>query len=100
VTTSIGAEGLPLGALRPHLVADEPAELANRVHALYSDQMLWERAQRQLRKTVEARFDHGTFRRTLVEAMSHLGVAPPTSVFNVDPSRLSRSAPELGVAVG
>jgi GT2 family glycosyltransferase len=100
VTTSIGAEGLPLGALRPHLVADEPAELADRVHALYADQMLWERAQRQLRKTAEERFDRGTFRRTLVEAMSHLGVGPPTGVFDVDPSRLSRSARELGVAVG
>jgi GT2 family glycosyltransferase len=100
VTTSIGAEGLPLGALRDHLVADEPAELADRVHALYVDQMLWERAQRQLRKAAESRFDHGTFRRTLVEAMSHLGVAPPAGVFHVDSSRLPRSAHELGVAVG
>jgi GT2 family glycosyltransferase/glycosyltransferase involved in cell wall biosynthesis len=100
VTTSIGAEGLPLGALRPHLVADEPAELADRVHALYVDQVLWERAQRQLRNAAESRFDRGTFRRTLVEAMSHLGVAPPAGVFDVDSSRLPRSAHELGVAVG
>jgi GT2 family glycosyltransferase/glycosyltransferase involved in cell wall biosynthesis len=100
VTTNIGAEGLPLGALRPHLVADEPAELADRVHALYVDQVLWERAQRQLRNAAESRFDRGTFRRTLVEAMSHLGVAPPAGVFDVDSSRLPRSAHELGVAVG
>jgi hypothetical protein len=26
-------------------------------------------------------FDRGTFRRTLVEAMSHLGVLPPEGVF-------------------
>ena len=81
VTTAVGAEGLPLGALRDRLVAEEPDEQAQLVHALYTDSKLWEQAQRELLSVVRQRFDLGTFRRELVRGMSHLGLAPPADAF-------------------
>ena len=87
VTTPVGAEGLPLGGLRQSLVAEEPGALAELVHALYTDEQLWNRAQRGLLDIARDTFDRGTFRRTLVEAMSHLGILPPEGVF------AARSAP-------
>lgn len=81
VSTAVGAEGLPLGSLRPHLVAEEPARLAELVHALYTDEQLWTRAQQGLLDIARSSFDRGTFRRTLAEAMSHLGVQPPEGAF-------------------
>ena len=80
-TTPVGAEGLPLGPLRPNLVAEEPAALAELVHALYTNEQLWSRAQRGLLDIARNNFDRGTFSRTLAEAMSHLGVLPPEGVF-------------------
>ena len=81
VTTPVGAEGLPLGPMRPTLVAEEPLALAELVHALYTDEQLWGRAQRGLLDMGRNTFDRNTFRRTLVEAMSNLGVMPPGDVF-------------------
>jgi hypothetical protein len=81
VTTAVGAEGLPLGPLRPSLVAEEPAAIAELVHALYTDEQLWGRAQRGLLDIARTTFDRATFRRTLAEAMSHLGVLPPEGIF-------------------
>ena len=81
-TTPVGAEGLPLGPLRPKLVAEEPAALADLVYALYTDERLWSRSQRGLLDIARHSFDRGTFRRTLVEAMSYLGVLPPEGVFS------------------
>lgn len=81
VTTAVGAEGLPLGSLASSLVAEEPAVLAELVHALYTDEQLWRRAQRGLLDIARNTFDRETFRRTLAEAMSHLGVLPPEGVF-------------------
>jgi len=80
-TTPVGAEGLSLGPLRSSLVAEEPAALAELVHALYTDEQLWSRAQLGLIDLARTNFDRGTFRRTLAEAMSHLGVLPPEGVF-------------------
>ena len=81
VTTAVGAEGLSLGPLRSALVGEEPDRIAELVHALYTDERLWGRAQRELLDIARNSFDRGTFRRTLVEAMSHLGVLPPDGVF-------------------
>lgn len=81
VTTSVGAEGLPLGSLASNLVAQEPREIAELVHALYTDEHLWHRSQRALLDIARSTFDRGTFRRTLAEAMSHVGVLPPEGVF-------------------
>jgi glycosyltransferase involved in cell wall biosynthesis len=81
VTSAVGAEGLPLGALRDRLVAEDPNEQARLVHALYTDRTLWEQAQRELLSIIRRRFDLGTFRRELVRGMSHLGLAPPADAF-------------------
>jgi len=81
VTTAVGAEGLPLGAMRSTLVAEEPAALAELAYALYTDEQLWARTQRGLLDVARNSFDRGTFRRTLVEAMSYVGILPPEGVF-------------------
>ena len=77
VTTSIGAEGFPLGDVRGSLVADDPAGLAQRLGRLYDDRDEWERAQAHLLELAATRFDRASFQRTLVEALTHVGVAPP-----------------------
>ena len=77
VTTSIGAEGFPLGDVRGSLVADDPAGLAQRLGCLYDDRDEWERVQAHLLELAATRFDRASFQRTLVEALTHVGVAPP-----------------------
>ena len=89
VTTAVGAEGLPLGPLRSHLVTEEPLRLAELTHALYTDEQLWQRAQQSLLDVARTSFDRGTFQRTLAEAMSHLGVLPPEGVFDGVPYELA-----------
>jgi glycosyltransferase involved in cell wall biosynthesis len=77
VTTSVGAEGFPLGELRSSLVADSPAALAAVLGRLYDDRTEWERAQAQLLELAATRFDRASFQRTLIEALTYVGVAPP-----------------------
>jgi O-antigen biosynthesis protein len=77
VTTSVGAEGFPLGEVRGSLVADDPEGLATLLDRLYTDRDEWERAQNHLLELARARFDRASFQRTLIEALSHVGVAPP-----------------------
>jgi GT2 family glycosyltransferase len=89
VTTAVGAEGLPLGGLRSKLVAEDPLRLAELTHSLNTDIDLWRRAQRSLLDIARNSFDRGTFRRTLAEAMSHLGVLPPEGVFDGVPLELA-----------
>ena len=88
VTTAVGAEGLPLRSLSSVLVAEDPADVAQLTYALYTDEQLWRRAQRGLLDIARNHFDRGTFRRTLAEAMSHLGVLPPEGVFGGAPLEL------------
>ncbi len=80
ITTTIGAEGIPLGDLRASLVADDPAGLAQLMGELYTDRAEWERAQTRLLELATSRFDRASFQRTLIEAMTHVGVAPPTRI--------------------
>ena len=89
VTTSVGAEGLPLGHLRSATVAEDPEKIAERVYALYTDEALWGKTQRGLLDIARSRFDRDTFRRTLAEAMSQLGVLPPEGVFDGLPRELA-----------
>jgi glycosyltransferase involved in cell wall biosynthesis len=77
VTTSVGAEGFPLGDVRESLVADDPAGLARLLGRLYTDRAEWERAQAHLLELGATRFDRESFQRTLIEALTHVGVAPP-----------------------
>ena len=80
VTTTVGAEGFPLGPARDSLVADDPAGLARAVGRLYADRAEWERAQAHLLELARTRFDRASFQRTLLEAMTVVGVAPPPPV--------------------
>jgi GT2 family glycosyltransferase len=82
VTTSVGAEGFPLGELRASLVADNPAGLARLMGMLYTDRGEWERAQGHLLDLAATRFDRASFQRTLLEAMTHVGIAPPSTVLS------------------
>jgi len=77
VTTTVGAEGFPLGDVRDSMVADNPAGLAGRLGRLYADRAEWERVQARLLELAATRFDRTSFQRTLIEALSHVGVAPP-----------------------
>ena len=78
VTTTVGAEGIPLRDLP--LVADNPPGLARLLGRLYTDRDEWTRAQAGLLELARTRFDRSSFQRTLVEAMSYTGVAPPPRV--------------------
>jgi glycosyltransferase involved in cell wall biosynthesis len=77
VTSSVGAEGLGLGELTPALVADDPDGQASLVWGLISDRARWEGIQHGVLAVAAERFSRERFRADLVEAMSHLGVAPP-----------------------
>jgi glycosyltransferase involved in cell wall biosynthesis len=77
VTTPTGAEGLGLGDLEAILVAEDDRELARRALELYDNHDLWSDVQRRLLRLVEERFGRDRFRETLVEALTHVGVAPP-----------------------
>jgi O-antigen biosynthesis protein len=79
VTTRVGAEGLGLEALAALLVNDEPDEIARRALLLYRDREVWERAQRELLRIVTRRFNRGSFRQTLAEALLPAAIEPPRS---------------------
>jgi glycosyltransferase involved in cell wall biosynthesis len=78
VTSTIGAEGLGLGELTAALVADDADAQASLVMELITDRLRWEEAQRGVLAVAAEKFSRERFRTDLVEAMSHLGVAPPT----------------------
>jgi GT2 family glycosyltransferase len=80
VTTAVGAEGLPLGAVRDALVAEDPASLVRRIVSLYEDRAEWERVQEHLLEIARTRYDRASFQRTLIEAMACVGVAPPAGL--------------------
>ena len=80
VTTAVGAEGFPLGDVEASMVADDPKALARLLGRLYTDRSEWEHVQARLLELGATRFDRDSFRRTLIEAMTHVGVAPPPAV--------------------
>jgi glycosyltransferase involved in cell wall biosynthesis len=80
VTSSIGAEGLGLGELTDALVADNADGQASLVLQLLNDRSRWEHVQRGLLAIANERFSRQRFQSDLVEAMSHLGVAPPSGL--------------------
>jgi glycosyltransferase involved in cell wall biosynthesis len=77
VTTAVGAEGLPLGDVRDSVIAEDADGLANRIAALYEDRAEWERVQAHLLELAATRYDRASFQRTLIEALTHVGIAPP-----------------------
>ena len=62
------------------MVADDPKALARLLGRLYTDRSEWEHVQARLLELGATRFDRDSFRRTLIEAMTHVGVAPPPAV--------------------
>ena len=79
VTTTIGAEGLPLADLRPLIVADAPIDIPRRALTLYRDRDLWTQVQCTLRDLAATRYSTRALRRELVEAMMAVGFAPPAA---------------------
>ena len=77
VTSNVGAEGLGLGDLADALVADDAETQASLALELIGNRSRWEEAQRGVLTVAAERFSRKRFRLNLVEAMSHLGVAPP-----------------------
>ena len=77
VTSPTGAEGLGLGDLEPLIVSDDDQELARLALELYRDSDRWEHVQSGLLTLVADRFGRERFRETLVDAFTHVGVAPP-----------------------
>jgi len=77
VTTPVGAEGLGLGELENVLVAESSSELARLALDLYRDPVLWSHVRGEILEVVENRFGRERFRRTLIEALGQVGVAPP-----------------------
>ena len=59
VTTSMGAEGLPLVDGRHALIADEPRAFADAVVRLYEDPVLWARLSDEGRRLVDAELGPG-----------------------------------------
>jgi uncharacterized repeat protein (TIGR01451 family) len=76
VTTTVGAEGLPLTGLRSVMVADAPMEIARRALRLYRDRALWTDVQQALRDIAAARYSRAALRRELVDALAVVGLAP------------------------
>jgi glycosyltransferase involved in cell wall biosynthesis len=77
VTSAVGAEGLQLGSLRRVTVAEASSDQAHLTLALYRDEQLWTTTQQRLLVLARRKFGRARFRRSLVTAMSHAGVAPP-----------------------
>ncbi|WP_199440654.1 glycosyltransferase [Umezawaea beigongshangensis] len=76
VTTTVGAEGLRLGAFAKHLVADSPAEMAELAAALLSDDALWLEAHHEVLRIAREWFSWRAFRGELDEVLVDCGVAP------------------------
>jgi glycosyltransferase involved in cell wall biosynthesis len=77
VTSNVGAEGLGLGDLADALVADDAETQTSLALELISNRSRWEEAQRGVLTVAAERFSRKRFRLNFLEAMSHLGVAPP-----------------------
>ncbi len=63
------------------MVADDPAGLAQRLSRLHGDREEWRRVQAHLLELARTRYDRASFQRTLIEAMTYVGVAPPHAAF-------------------
>jgi glycosyltransferase involved in cell wall biosynthesis len=77
VTTPAGAEGLHVDPVRDLVVGEGPTQLARLINELLTDQARWEAVHNLLLEVAATHFSRAAFRRALVEAFSHLGVAPP-----------------------
>jgi glycosyltransferase involved in cell wall biosynthesis len=74
VTTTVGAEGLPLGDIAPAIVADTPIGIARRTLALYHDRDLWTRVQQHLRDLAVANYSGEVLKDQIAEAITAAGL--------------------------
>jgi glycosyltransferase involved in cell wall biosynthesis len=65
VSTSIGCEGLEIKNGQDILIADTPAEFANRVLEVIRSPVLWDKISRNARKVVEEKYDWDQIAETL-----------------------------------
>ncbi|MCK2245186.1 MULTISPECIES: glycosyltransferase [unclassified Crossiella] len=81
VTTALGAEGIPLGDLRGHLIAESPAELAELTQRLLDDDAKWTAIQATLLELAATHFTEARFGNAMAEVLIHCGIAPPTRTY-------------------
>ncbi|MEE8402457.1 MAG: glycosyltransferase family 4 protein, partial [Candidatus Hydrothermarchaeaceae archaeon] len=72
VTTSIGAEGMELVDGEDTLIADEPAEFAEKVVTIYKNEELWGKLSRNSLKNVQEYYSYETAREQLKEIIGRL----------------------------
>ena len=77
VTTTVGAEGIELGAERALAIGEDAGELAHAVRRLYDDATAWEHLQARVLATLKKDFTRERFRAQLATATAGLGLAPP-----------------------
>jgi glycosyltransferase involved in cell wall biosynthesis len=70
VTTTIGAEGLPLVNGKNCLIEDDPEQFAKAVVRLYTDRSLWERLSQNGIELVRTNFSEATAEAKMVEIMA------------------------------
>lgn len=74
VTTSNGSEGLGLGSLKTHLVADDPHEIVTKAVRLMTDDYLWHEVQASLLEIVRRDFSTDAFDASLADLSMKLGM--------------------------
>ena len=77
VTSTVAAQGLHLGELAQHLVADDAEHFVALAAALIDDTELWQRVHEGLLRVARDHFSTLAFTSALVDLMAELGVAPP-----------------------
>jgi glycosyltransferase involved in cell wall biosynthesis len=74
VTTTIGAEGLPLATLADTVVADAPDDIARLALLLYRDRDLWTNVQRTIRDIASSHYSTTTLQQQIASAMAAVGI--------------------------
>jgi hypothetical protein len=76
LTTPAGAEGLFLGELARHLVAESTADTVSQAEKLLSDDVLWRDVADQLTDLATDHFSARAFNRAVDDALLTCGLAP------------------------
>ncbi|MGE4055884.1 MAG: glycosyltransferase, partial [Vicinamibacterales bacterium] len=90
VTTPIGAEGLGLVDREHAMIAQDPAEFAERIIELYHDDGLWRKLSENGRRHVQAHFGPDVTRSRLTALLHRASQARMTTAPAISPSRASR----------
>lgn len=77
VSSTLAAQGLHLGDLACHLVADDPERFVALTTALLNDAALWQRVHEGLLQLTRDHFSSNAFTNSLIDLMAEIGVAPP-----------------------